>query len=116
MKAFYFGCKNGPGHYFHGADDSWRQTLDVESNPWGYDVDGKLQPLGINQKEGIATLHHKDGWTALAFWDRSQDSRGGCCSVFLCDQYLTFAEMLDMAKQKFPWKTFPFEIVEYKEK
>ena len=114
MQAFYFGCRQGPGHFFHDASGSrWHQSLEAEGNPWGYTVDGGLQPKGIDQKEGVAALHHKDGWTALAFWDRSQDQRGGCCSVFLCDQLLTFSEMLDMARQKFPWKTFPFEITEY---
>ncbi len=109
MKAFYFGCKSGPGHYFH--DLTGRQSLEAEGNPWSYAVDGQLQPRGIKQQEGLAVVHHKDGWTALAFWDRSQDKRPGCCSVFLCDEIRDFAEMLDVMKL-FPWKTFPFQVTE----
>jgi hypothetical protein len=84
------------------------------TNPWGLKIDGSLAPDAIGQIEGLALLHHKDGWTAVAFWDRTGDHRGGSNSVFLAKGEFTFDEMLDLAREAFPeiMKTFKFKIVE----
>lgn len=100
MTVFYFGCMGEAGHYFFNRDTRYSRSIDA-IGPWGYSVDGKLQPSG-SQAEGQALLHHKGDWTALAFWDRSVDERPGSCSVFLADAKLDFGQMLEAAKAAFP--------------
>jgi hypothetical protein len=62
--------------------------------------------------EGEALVHHKDGWTALAFWDRTVDKRGACCSVYLAEGIFTFEQMVEMAKERFShrWNKMNFEV------
>lgn len=121
-RAYYFGCLCGvngetqAGHYLH--DDhlrtvSWRER---DAQPWGY-IDAQLAPkLGRHEEapQGHAALHHKDGWTALAFWDRSGDSRDNSNSAFLFDHVLTFDAALAAAREAFPalFERFPFDVVE----
>lgn len=110
-EAFYFGCIRRAGHYFFGPD---LQAIYSFTNPVPWtEVDGKLSPHAPGCKgkysckclwseEGRAILHHKEGWTALSFWDRSVDSRGGCNSSFFFKGNFTFGEMVDMANKHFP--------------
>ena len=95
---YYFGCIERPGHYF------WKPNgtkIYDPIGPWGYAVDGKLAPSG-KQVQRIAALHHKDGWTALSFWDRSVDERPGSNSAFVTEQTLSFDAMLALAQSFFP--------------
>ncbi len=123
MSAFYFGCARGvwghreAGHYFYAPGG--RSAREAEAvNPWGH-VDGKLAPREYEGRsapecpQGVAALHHKDGWTALAFWDRTGDSRGNSNSTFLFDATLTFEEALAAARENFPalFERFTFDIV-----
>lgn len=114
VKLFYFGCIGQPGHFMHAQEGKWgRETFRfTRDNPWGFTVDGGLCPPG-HETEGRAALHHKDDWTALAFWDRSVDRRGGSCSVFLASGEQTFDEMLALACARFPKviARYKFEIV-----
>lgn len=55
-----------------------------------------------DQHEGLAALHHKDGWTALAWWDRSVDKRHNSNSVLIAEGTFTADEMLDMGRRHFP--------------
>ncbi len=110
---FYFGCIGHSGHYLWSAP--YRQCRDVGTTPWGFAIDGKLCPITEGrQREGVASVHHKDGWTALAFWDRSIDSRPGSNSVFLAGEYLSFDEMVALAKSRFPdvWKRYSFDVTD----
>jgi hypothetical protein len=104
----YFGCVGSAGHFTH---EGGRRTYKHDS-PWGTAIDTTLCPSGP-EVEGRAALHHKDGWTALAFWDRSVDKRGKSNSVFLSNQARTFDEMLAQARIHFPdvMSRFKFEIV-----
>jgi hypothetical protein len=108
-KVFYFGY-NGSGHYLVDKDgDKFSST--TEFSPWGSRPDGTLCPEGLvlrkleegsgMQPEGKALLHHKDGWTALGFWDRSGDTRLNSNSNFLVRGTYTFDEMLALAKEQF---------------
>ena len=120
MRVYYFGCwDEQKGHFFHHPDG--RRDYEREGKhklmPWAA-VDGCLCP-GYRgpyengpQVEGEAALHHKEAWTALAFWDRSMDSRGGCNSVFFAEGTYNTAEMIKIAKEKFPsiWARFSFEV------
>jgi hypothetical protein len=116
-RRFYFGCGSEAGHYYwtpgrHGmAKTRWLSAAD-HGLPWGR-VDGQLTPRG-REVQGEALLHHKDGWTALAFWDRSVDTRGGCNSVFFFDSRLSFEQALADAREHFPqvFARFDFEVVD----
>jgi hypothetical protein len=116
-KFFYFGCMDQVGHHVFSSPRAYeledrRAVSDVlYRNPWGIAIDGGLCKSGAEQ-EGIALIHHKNGWTALAFWDRSVDKRGKSNSVFLAIGEFEFDQMVAMAKQFFPEviARFPFEI------
>jgi hypothetical protein len=103
MKMYYFGCVGKSGHYMFQPSDSYpkQDHTFTRDNPWGYQVDSGLCPSGP-QVEGRAMIHHKDGWTALSFWDRSVDRRSGSNSNFLAEGTFTFAEMVEFAKERFP--------------
>ena len=64
------------------------------------------------QPEGLARLHHLEGWTALFFWDRSVDSKCNSNSTFLFRGLYTFQEVCDLAYQRFPsiWNRFTVHI------
>ena len=113
---FYFGCIGQVGHHL------WDENLHTvprwsKSTPWGVELDSSLCPTDEGQVQGQALIHHRDSWTALAFWDRSIDHRGGSNSVFVTSGVsYSFDEMLEMAKEKFPQvlKRYGFPIVELK--
>lgn len=107
-RVLYFGCIGQPGHFMHG-EDGRRDYYAV--TPWGKTPDGTLCPEG-KQVEGKALLHHKAGWTAISFWDRSVDGRGGCNSNFFVDRDLSFDEAVAISKERFPriWSRFKFEV------
>lgn len=106
---YYFGCNNGPGHYMHspgmrtGDDLTDRRHISrlTGANPWGYGIDGNLCPADPEQLQGRALLHYKDGWTAVAFWDRSVDHRKGSNSVFLAPAIHDFDVMMRLSKEAF---------------
>ena len=105
---FYFGCKKSLGHYLYSSDGKSRK---IDIIPWGYDIDGLLAP-STTSKQGKALLHHKDGWTALSFWDNSVDKRPKSCSTFLAQGIFDFEQMKAIAKDNFPdiWERYSFEI------
>ena len=122
-RAYYFGCLRGvngqteAGHYLYDErlrSVPWRQRK--AATPWEH-IDAKLAPMLRYREEapqGHAALHHKDGWTALAFWDRSGDSRGNSNSTFLLEGTLTFDQARVVARDVFPalFERFPFDVVE----
>lgn len=139
MIKFYFGCVDTAGHYL------WKPTQwgprrafatsdpASEYTPWGRDgagLDGMLAPhenrrcqylkngfgCQCSQTQGITAVHHKDGWTAISFWDRSVDKRGGCNSTFLAEGEFNFEEMVELAKVNFPtvMARFTFKLVKAK--
>jgi hypothetical protein len=118
-RAFYFGCWNRTGHYLFNPDGSFVGNA-ARIGPWGNEMDGGLCPnpgsaTGFPtgpQVEGDALVHHRDGWTALAFWDRSVDARTNSCSVFIFDGALEAPVAISMAKAMFPeiWQRYRFEV------
>jgi hypothetical protein len=130
-RMFYFGPWDRAGHYLH--DERGNHVYRREqlgSFPWDemsadHGIDGQLQPgcykkfdhwRSGEQREGEALIHHKNGWTALCFWDRSVDTRGGCNSNYFAEGTFTFDEIVAMAKERFAyrWKKMPFQVVEVK--
>lgn len=130
-KAYYFGCVEQPGHYLWtpGPRFASRFAEPEDTTPWGRTPDAILAPhpnpacrmvvehygCRCQQVEGIAQLHHKDGWTALGFWDRSVDSRSLCNSNFIFEGTHDFTAMIELATKHFPsiMSRFSFAITEY---
>lgn len=99
-RVFFFGCWNRVGHYLHEPGGRYADSRHTE-HPWGRNVDGVLQPAD-SEVEGRCLVHHKDGWTALAFWDRSVDDRGGCCAALIVEGESGFQDMLGVFETRFP--------------
>lgn len=118
MEALYMGCYLDSGH--HPWDENmervhwkWNAEVPVEGIPWGPELDNGLCPGHSASREGIAALHHKDGWTALAFWDRSVDTRPGSHSTFCIKGTYDFEEMKRLCQERFPkiWARYKFPVV-----
>lgn len=123
----YFGVINGRGHDMWvsetdialppSPDDSdvWASPMGSFELPWSR-VDCALCPgkryarrgdwVGevekVDQREGEYALHHRDGWTALAWWDRSGRNGFWSNSTLFAQGTFTAAEMLAMAHVSFP--------------
>lgn len=124
MRTYYFGCWGGYGHYLWQQNGRHPQPSTILDLPWKEkDLDCTLCPryqrYSTNQQnEGEALLHHKNGWTALAFWDRSIDKRHGSNSVLLIQKEVTLEEAIEIFKQEYPsiWSRFNFTIKLYETK
>ena len=117
----YFGCWQQVGHRLFSHEGYADNRI---TNPWGEwrDVDGTLAPRyaslhrydpGAPHPEGHAKLHHKDGWTALAFWDYSVDRRGNSNSAFFIEGTHSFDEAVALATKAYPqtWARFNFKVI-----
>jgi len=130
MKVFYFGCCRGEsGHFWHlHPDRSWETRLELE--PLGC-IDGVYAPrVGPDRRarpdlmetrpeapQGQAALVHVKGWTVLAYWDRSQDTRGASNSAFAVEGEHSFEDLLAAAKEQWPWvfERQKFTVAAYKD-
>jgi len=112
---YYFGCWNQAGHYLHepGGNTVFREAVGPFTGgmPYGdqLPLDGTFAP-GPNRSSGVrniedetaVALTHIRGWTVLAMWDRSVDTRGACNAAFIAEGSNTMAEMWALARQHFP--------------
>lgn len=97
---FFFGCLHDLGHYFHYLDG--RRELRIDGLPWpSHSVDGGFQPPATDE-EGQALRHVKDGWTVVAYWDRSVDKRPGSCSALIVHGVMTTPEAVELVGNAFP--------------
>jgi len=97
MNVLFFGCEGQCGHFLRDKLDGQRR---YGSTPWKNDLDTGL--LQEPEEEGQVFFHQKDGWTAIAWWDRSgPDKRPGCNTAFLVAE-LVPAEVL-LAEAKIQW-------------
>lgn len=117
LDAFYYGCWGLSGHVMHTPTSigflsraTIRQTLPRRFCDDSV-LDTGLAPKG-RQVQGRALLHHHEGWTALAFWDRTGDKRGNSNSVFILRGTHDFEAALTLARQHFPelFERFTFQI------
>lgn len=113
MDCYYFGTKDRAGHYlFLGQQHFNHKYLpdDFPLNPNG--LDGRLLPPMLPQEQGRAEIIYFIGWTIIAFWDRSVDSREGSNSAFIMRGNRTFNEALKIAKESYPhiWERFNFKV------
>lgn len=106
----YFGCHRESGHYLFKTDFSY-VSYHNHPLPWKK-IDGVLVP-GKRETEGHIALWHKEGWTCIAFWDRSVDKRNGSNSAFFAHGDFSFDDMKRLAEINFPdvWNRFKFPIV-----
>lgn len=95
----YFGMRTrGNGHDL--TDEHGRRRRDVG---WMESLDGKLPPRGERQEEGVAAVHFIHGWTAVAWWDRSGDTRMGSNSVVWMRGIHDAVSVLQAARERLPW-------------
>lgn len=117
---YYFGRWGGPGHYLwspagHIAEQAvttpWtlRELDPLCGDPALADVRGRRSgdPLywpgdEAHQPQGVARLYHREGWTALAWWDRSCDTRFGSNSAFVARGTLTAEALAQLGATAFP--------------
>ncbi|XXX79137.1 hypothetical protein WMF30_10225 [Sorangium sp. So ce134] len=121
---FYFGdprLEPGPGAGHHLWAPAygyvgWARLEEQRKLPWGLaELDGRLAGhpaladprergwwASKDQPEGIVRLHHRGGWTAISFWDRSGDGRHGSSSTFVAAGEHTAREMVELFQRSFP--------------
>lgn len=100
-RCLYFGTapRSGGGHYwFKPGYVSYYQA--EKETPFSY-PDGTYQPDN-QQKQGPAALRRLKGWTIIAWWDRTEDKRMGCCSALAFEGEVTFDAMVDLLRKHFP--------------
>lgn len=115
-ETYYFGTYLSSGHYlWNTAFTKLWHSRNESPVPWGWALDGTLAPK--REVEGEALLHYKDGWTALSFANRTDDSRSGSNATFFFNTILTFEQAVEAAKLHWPRvvNKFDFEIVPAKE-
>lgn len=119
-KLFFFGCWTNLGHHLFNTR-AISVSADRAGLPWAEpDMDqcpGWRKSKDVNfpedqQIEGRAKLHHKDGWTALAWWDRSVDHRYGSNAGLYAQGTFTADEMIQLGQTYFPhvFVRFTYEI------
>lgn len=111
---YYFGCWTSPGHYLHTPEGKTLKyeavgPFDVYGNKPGLPLDGKFTPgphpryggAGMEDETFVA-LTYVRGWTVLAMWDRSVDTRPGCNAAFLLEGRWTEAQVWALAREHYP--------------
>lgn len=122
---YYFGPLKESGHFLFRENGQQVGSYERPETgiPWkDEEIDGTLQPGMVlwrdhwvqrgSSAEGLAALHHKDGWTALSMWDSSVDERPGCSSTYIAEGIFTFEQMVELAKVRFKdrWDKMQFEV------
>lgn len=110
---YYFGCWTQAGHYLHapGGHTLSRETVgpfSVYGKPL-LPIDGKFTPgphpqygTGGLQDESFVALTYVRGWTVMAMWDTSVDTRPGSNAAFLAEGSKNLEEMWALAREHFP--------------
>jgi len=103
---YFFGCHTGRvGHYlWRVRSGRYEMTTHKGLLPW-QNIDGELTPRTFSaytQTEGRAARHTLGGWTALAWWDRSVDTRHGSNAALFAPGDLTVEELLALGRKTFP--------------
>ena len=109
--AFYFGCVGTSGHYLH-TPDLRTASRAGPFTPAMLDTHYCPNPATREQPEGVARLTHFDGWTVLAFWDRSVDTRGNSHSTFVLRGTHAYDDAVRLAREAFPrvWSRYTFTV------
>lgn len=119
INVLYFGrwSRSYAGHYlFTSSGDTARNALGgrLPESLWSGPLDGiyprrpefrtrdQREKDDEPQDQSAARMSLVDGWTVLAFWDRTADHRGNSNSAFLAPGSHTFDEMRALAREHFP--------------
>lgn len=104
----YYGCANGhSGHFLvEGGMKSVpyhdeRDSLPKAFAPNGAVLDGGFCPVQT-KAHGASLMHYVHGYTVLAMWDYSQDTRPGSNAVFIANGWHSFLAMKRIAAYQFP--------------
>lgn len=99
----FFGCWERPGHELRDQYGTIISGYDRGRSPFRPgQLDDTFAPRGVDQREDVTNVVHVHGWTVLAMWDRSVDTRGGCNAAFLDVGHHDEAEMWRRAHAAFP--------------
>ncbi len=99
MSLYYFGCADQPGHHLY---DQHGRMLRVAGPFTPFNIDGIFPHRMPGQDESIVSLVYWQGWTVLAMWDRSIDTRQGSNVAFIADTPLSLADMWSLARATYP--------------
>jgi hypothetical protein len=127
VKLYFFGNARhtgvdaGAGHYLHEPDARGRARWSADDRDYGGGMPWTLAELGNlagdpalgdprrpgywpneAQPEGVARLHHRAGWTAIAFWDRTGDARYASSATLIVEGEHGTAAMLALFAERFP--------------
>lgn len=112
VEAYYFGCWERSGHFWRGKNPYTTEHEILQKVPPALKhIDGRFCPGAVPgdsyarrrpEVEGEAALHHVDGWTVLAWWDRSVDHRGACNSNIVARGTFDFTIMIEIGKAQYP--------------
>lgn len=107
VESYYFGRESTdkPGHCLF--NNQMQEVKIAQSSlPWKQNPDrsfcAEKGQDGTVEPPKELYLHQQGGWTALAFWDRSADARGGSNSVFFAKGTHSVQEMWDIARHQYP--------------
>lgn len=100
QECWYFGCIDEPGHYLFAPDGS--RSLKHPLGIWT-EFDCAFAPGGwLRDRLGVWQRTATGGWTVIACWDRSVDSRRSSNAAFIVEGKHTLAAALEAAKATWP--------------
>lgn len=107
MNEIYYHGVNLSGELGHYLFRPGMRSVNQHSLPGNFPcrpdaLDGGLLPQNKDEIEGRVSWWRTQGWTILAFWDRSGDSRGNSNSAFVIRGEMFIDDALDLAKEAFP--------------
>lgn len=100
-EVYFFGQYGSAGHYLHYKGK--KRTIDEQ--PWGDHIDGgplKQYRIPDDPKAREWCCDRKDGWTLIAIWDRSGDSRPGSHSTFIIEADIPSQDLWTLARAQWP--------------
>lgn len=99
---FFFGCYRDTGHFLWAPGGVPAKDKALPPSLKRMRLDTTHAPKDAREREGRAAVHHVDGWTVVAWWDRSVDRRHGSNSAFLMKGEHSFSAVLLAAGNAFP--------------
>lgn len=112
IEMYYFGCWGQAGHYWRSPNGHATERAIEARIPEALRhgrIDGNFCPGYIGpykrtcpEVEGEAAIHLIEGWTALAWWDRSVDRRPACNSAVVVRGDHSYTMVLEIVKAQMP--------------
>lgn len=99
IEVLYFGFV---AHHGHDLRSKIRSANIYKDTPWGVALDGGLLDGERDIPNGTWFERHKDGWSAVSFWDRSGDERPNSNSAFIVHAEMDGKSILDLARAQWP--------------